>query len=330
MDRKPLGRTGRTISAIGLGCVTFGREIDEDTCYRVMDYALEKGIDFFDTAEGYGGGQSRAGRSNYLGSDDRQREMTTETSSSENVIGRWMSARGCRDEITLCTKFSYGASPERLPKALEGSLERLRSHHLDIYKMHSPDADVPISETLGALDPEVEAGRIGVIGCSNFSAAQLQEALDASAAGRYHRFEITQPPYNLAQREIEEDLLPLCRSEQITVTPYSPLGAGFFSGKYTPTEDRSSFPKGTRYDIMPDHADIYFSDRNFRVLDALRAKSAEMGVPMVRLAMAWVMSHPEVGSILIGVRSTAHIDNAIEAYDMALDPDFRAEMSAWG
>ena len=328
MERKPLGRTGRTISAIGMGTVTFGREIDEETCYRVMDYALEKGIDFFDTAEIYGGGQSRSDRSEYLGVDDHQREMTLEISSSEKIIGRWMRQHGCRNQITLCTKFRKGA-PQAVAKSLHDSLERLDTDHIDIYKMHGPDLRTPIAETLEALNAEVEAGRVGAIGCSNFSAAQLREALDASAAGGHHRFEITQPGYNLTLREGEEELFPLCREEEIAVTPYSPLAAGFLSGKYAPTADRSNFPRGTRFDILPDHADDYFSDLNFRIVDRLRAKSEELGIPMVRLAMAWAMTHPDVTAVLIGTRSSEHIDNAVEAYRMGLDPDLRSEMSAW-
>ena len=105
------------------------------------------------------------------------------------------------------------------------------------------------------------------------------------------------------------------------------MGAGFLAGKYTP--DRSKFPKGTRYDIMPGHADIYFSDRNFRVVDQLRAKSEELGVPMVRLAMAWVMTNPDVSAALIGARSTGHVDNALLSYNEGLAPDLRSEMAAW-
>ena len=326
LDRKPLGRTGRTISSIGLGCVTFGREIDEDTCYQVMDHALENGIDFFDTAEGYGGGQSYAGRKEAEGVEV-QKEMTTEMYSSEKIIGRWMKLRGNRDDVTVCTKFSYGGSPEQVVKSLNGSLEHLGVDSVDVYKMHSPDDTVPIAETLDALNEQVNAGLIGAIGCSNFSYEQMREALDVSDSRGYARFQITQPIYNLAVPDADRDLLPLCTREGVAVTPYSPLGAGFLAGKYTP--DRSKFPKGTRYDIMPGHADVYFSDRNFRVVEQLRAKSEELGVPMVRLAMAWVMTNPDVSAALIGARSTSHVDNALLSYNEGLGPDLRSEMTAW-
>ena len=318
--------SGKTISAIGLGCVTFGREIDEDTSRRVMDYALEKGITFFDTAEGYGGGQSRKGRRDGMGVDD-EREVTDEVSSSERIIGDWMRDRGCRDAVTLCTKVGSGASAENIAKALGASLDRLGTGHLDIYKIHSPDASAPIAETLDALTREVKAGRATVIGGSNYSYDQLKEALDTSESEGYERFNIMQPPYNLAAPDVETDLLPLCREQQVAVTPYSPLAAGFLAGKYTP--DRSQFPPGTRFHISPGHADIYFNDRNFRVVEKLREKSAEIGVSMVKLAMAWAMTNPDVTAVIAGARTTGHIDNAVAAYQDGLDPAFRAEMSAW-
>ena len=179
MEQRPLGRTGRTISAIGLGCVTFGREIDEESSYRVMDHAFEKGTTFFDTAEGYGGGQSHQGRKSRLGSND-VREKTLEMSSSELIIGRWLRSRGCRDQVTLCTKVGTGGSAENVNRALAASLERLGTDRVDVYKMHSPDPNTPIAETLAALNAEVEAGRVSVIGGSNYSSAQLQQALVVS------------------------------------------------------------------------------------------------------------------------------------------------------
>lgn len=326
LDKRSLGNTGRNISAIALGCVTFGREIDEETSYRVMDYAVENGITFFDTAESYGGGNARAARRAREGIDD-VREVTSEMSSSERIIGRWMRLRSCRDEITLCTKVSTGGGADNVATALLASLERLCTDRVEVYKMHSPDTSTPIDETLDALTREADAGRVGVIGCSNYSAEQLREALDVSANKGYRRFEITQPPYSLVRPEADHDLFPLCMSERIAVTPYSPLGAGFLTGKYTP--DRASIPSGTRLDISPPHADIYLRPQNFEVVDKLRAKAEELELPMVRLAMAWAMTHPAVTSAIVGARTTAHIDNALAAYEMGMDPELRSEMSAW-
>ena len=304
MEQRPLGTTGRTVSAVGLGTVTFGREIDEDTSFKVMDHAFEKGINFFDTAEGYASG------------------------GSESIVGRWMRQRGVRDDIVLCTKVGSGGGADNVAGALGRSLERLDTGHVDIYKMHGPDPDTPIAETLAAMTAQVDAGKVKAIGCSNYSADQLREALDASAAGGHRRFEVLQPPYSLAHRDAEEELFPLCRREQIGVTSFSPLGAGFLAGKYT--ADRATIPPGSRFDVIPGHIDIYFSDRNFQIVELLRAKAEELGMPMVSLAMAYAVTQPDITSVLVGARTTAHIDNALAAYESGLDPELRAEMSAWG
>jgi aryl-alcohol dehydrogenase-like predicted oxidoreductase len=314
IEQRTLGNSGMTVSAIGLGCVTFGREIDPDTAFEIMDHALENGIDFFDTAEGYSSGEVP----------------------SEEVIGNWMRSRGVRDEVKICTKVSSGGTAENVKRALAQSLERLQVEKVEMYKAHSAFQDAPMEEYLGAMNEGVEAGQIDVVGCSNFRAGQLQDALDTSDKNGWARFRITQPPYSLARSnnpshldriEAEAEFFPLCVKEGVGITPYSPLAAGFLAGKYTP--DRSMFPKGTRFDVMPGHADIYFEDRNFKLVEKLRDKADEMGLPMVKLAMAWVMANKSLTSVLIGARRTAHVDNAIEAMDMGLSPDLYAEMAAW-
>ena len=324
MDQRPLGRTGLTISAIGLGCVNFGREIDEVASYQVMDYAVEQGLTFFDTAESYGGGQSRLGRRQSLGVDDR-REVSGEMSSSERIIGDWMRMRGCRDQITLCTKTRPPCDAENIPRALTASLQRLGTDYVNIYKVHTPDPDTPISETLAALTAEAETGRVRVIGCSNYTAAQLREALDVSAAKGYRRYEITQPVYNLLMPQAEEELFSLCQKEQIAVTPYSPLASGFLTGKYA--SDRSQIRAGSRFHINPTMADRYFSSGSFRVVERLRQKSSALGVPMAQLSLAWAMTHPAVTTVLIGPRTTRHIDDAVAAYEMLMDEALRSELS---
>ena len=152
MDHKPLGRTGKTISAMGLGTGTFGREIDEEDSYRIMDYCVERGITFFDTAEAYGGGQARENRRRSYGIDD-VRETTGEMSSGERILGSWMRSRGCRDQITLCTKISGGhGKPEEVHQALEASLHRLQTDQVEVYKMHQPDTGTPDRRDAGRHD----------------------------------------------------------------------------------------------------------------------------------------------------------------------------------
>ena len=326
MEHRKLGRTDTSLSFIGLGCVTFGREIDEDASAAILDYAVEKGIDWLDTAEAYGGGNARTYRRDVLKVDD-VRETSDIMGSSEIIIGKWMKARGCRDDVVICSKVSSGNSPENIARALRVSLERLQVDCVDIYELHSPDETVPIAESLAVLDEEVRAGRIGTVGCSNFNAAQLREALDASARHGYARFEVVQPPYNLADPGAQDELFPLCRREEVGITSYSPLAAGFLAGKYTP--DINAFPKGSRFDVIPGHADIYFSDRNFRNVERLRALADARGVPMVRMAMAWAMGHPDITSVLVGARHTGHLDNAMDALVLTADTELRDEMSSW-
>lgn len=314
IEQRPLGKSGMTVSAVGLGCVTFGREIDVDTAFGIMDHALANGIDFFDTAEGYASGDVP----------------------SEKVVGDWMKSRGVRDEITICTKVSSGGTAQNVKRAVEQSLDRLQVDRVEIYKAHSAFQDAPYEEYIGVMNEAVDAGQIDVIGCSNFRAGQLRDALGVSDRNGWARFQITQPPYSLARSnhpghldrvEAEAEFFPLCIEEHVAVTPYSPLAAGFLAGKYTP--DRSKFPKGTRFDVIPGHADIYFEDRNFRLVEKLRAKSQEMGVPMVRLAMSWVMANKSLTSVLVGARKIEHLDNAIMSMNMELSQELHAEMAGW-
>ena len=326
MERRKLGRTGLQVSRLALGCVTFGREIDEEASFRVLDYAREKGIQFLDTAEAYGGGQARQYRRRHLGVED-VREVSGEMSSSERILGRWLRSRGCRKEVVICTKVSTGGAAENISKALGGSLERLETDYVDLYEMHSADAATPIAETLSALSEAVAAGRVRSIGCSNYSAAQLREALETSRRLQVPRFEVIQNPYSLIAREAEGKLFPLCVKEEVGITTYSPLAAGFMAGKYT--ADRSAIPTDSRFGVIPGHADIYFSDRNFQILERLRLEAQAREVPMVRLAMAYALTHPQVDSVLIGARTIAHVDNALKTLGTELEPEVREEMSAW-
>ncbi len=311
---RPLAKSGLNISAIGLGSAPFGREIDQDASHRVLDYAFERGIRFIDTAEGYG-----------------------RTMPGELIIGNWMTKSGTRKKVQICTKIGSGGKPENVKRVVQQSLERLQTDYIDIFKLHTPFPDVPVGETLDALTSEVRAGRIKVIGGSNFTTKQLKECVAASKKGGYARFQIVQPPYCLAitdklgyvtRHECELEMFPYCKDEGIAVTPYSPLGAGFLTGKYTP--DRKDIPSGTRYDVAPAHADIYFTDQNFRILEKLRSKAFSLSVSMSQLALAWVMSNPDVTSTLIGAREPAHIDQAIAALKMKLRPKVREEMTLWG
>ena len=326
MEQVPLGRTARTVSRIALGTTTFGREIDEDETRRILDYAVEHGLTLLDTAEAYGGGNARMYRRDVMGVQD-VREATGEVSSSERMIGTWIRERGMADAVTVLTKVSSGNSPENIERALNASLERLQIDSVPIYMVHNYDDQVPLDETMDALNRAVSDGRAQVLGCSNFTGAQLRDALAISAAKGYARIEIVENIYNLARPEEERDSMPVCTGEEITFLAYSPLGAGFLAGKYT--ADRDALPDRTRFHVIPGHCDVYFSERNFRVVERLRAKAIELGESMVYLAAAWVVASRSVGSTLFGARTTAHLDNALRAYEEGIPAELRAEMAAW-
>ena len=326
IQEKLLGKTGFEVNRVGLGCVTFGREIDEATSFRIMDYALDKGITLFDTAEGYGGGEARDYRRNLLGLEDT-REVSGELHSSEKIIGRWLKTRQCRDQVILQTKIATNFTAAHIAEALDASLQRLQTDTIDIYLFHSFDPHTSLEESLLAMTLAVKAGKIRVAGCSNFTADQLRRALNITQRYGFTRLEVIQPVYNLVHRDIEKDILPLCREQEIAAITYSPLGAGFLSGKYTP--DRKAFPQASRFNVIPGHADEYFNNRNFRVVEQLRQMAETTRVPMVRLALGWVLRNPDVTSVLVGARTTSHLENALLAQEMDFSEQWLSEMNRW-
>jgi aryl-alcohol dehydrogenase-like predicted oxidoreductase len=311
-------------SRLGLGCTNFGREITEASAFALMDYALEKGITLFDTAEAYGGGNAAAYRRERLGIDDT-REVSHEMHSSEKIIGRWLKARGCRDQITLVTKVTKDFSRAHVRGALEASLARLQTDYVDLYLYHSYDPSTPPAEAAAAIDAVIGAGLTRAGGCSNHTGPQLQAALETSRQLRLQPFGTVQLPYNLLQTG--HDALPVAQRERLGVMAYSPLAAGFLSGKYTP--DRAAVPKGSRFDVIPAHADIYFSPRNFRRVQRLHELAARAGPPPLQLAMAWVLANPLVSTVLVGARTPANLDNALAALQTRLAPEWLDEINRW-
>lgn len=293
MENRQLGTTGFTVSSIGMGCVTFGREIDEQTSFEVLDRAVERGINLFDSAAAYAAG------------------------ASESVLGRWMADRGCRDRIVLATKVNGTLTRNHILRSAEDSLKRLRTDRIDLFQLHHGVEDAPLDEALGALNDLVAAGKVRSIGCSNWRSWQLAKALIHAAHDGGQAIQSIQPPYNLAQRDIEADLLPLCADRNIGVISYSPLAAGFLSGKYRRGQD---IPKGSRFDVIPEHQPIYFTDHGYEVLEKLETLARETGRSMIQLALAWALTRTNVTSVLIGARNVAHVDQAFDALEMSL-PD---------
>jgi len=311
MEYRPLGHSALKVSKFGLGCVTFGREIDEETSFRVMDRAVERGINLFDTADVYAGG------------------------ASESIIGRWMQSRRARERVLIATKVGgatgpepadRGASSRRIASQVEHSLRRLSADHIDLYQLHSWDGNTPLEDTLEGLDRLVRQGKVRAVGCSNFTTWQLCRALWLSDKHGWAMLDSVQNGYSLVRPEWEREMLPFCAYQGVGFIVYSPLGAGFLTGKYYRD---GGVPKGTRFEVIPGHQGIYFTEARWAMMEKVRAKAEALGAPMARLALAWVITQPAVTCTLIGARSPEQVDNAFEAEAMGMDAALRAELSSY-
>ncbi|MBW7897066.1 MAG: aldo/keto reductase [Opitutaceae bacterium] len=315
---------GGTLPRLGLGCGTFGREIGEAEAFALMDYAVEHGITLFDTAEAYGGGQARAQRRARYGIDDH-REVSAEMHSSEKIVGRWFKSRGGRDRVTLVTKVSSNFNRAAVRAALTASLARLQTDRVEFYLYHSPDPKTPAAEAATAMADVIQAGLARRGGLSNTSVPQLREALQVTPGSMDPPYRVVELCGNLLR--FDHDAYSVAREAGLDTLAYSPLAAGFLTGKYT--ADAASIPRGTRFDIMPQHAELYFGAGNFALLDRLHALAREACVPAVQLAVAWVCHQPMVSTVLIGARHTGHLANALTAVKLKLQPAWLEQMNRW-
>jgi aryl-alcohol dehydrogenase-like predicted oxidoreductase len=296
IEYRQLGTTDLQVSSIGLGCVTFGREIDEPTSLAILDRAVDRGINLLDTAAVYGEG------------------------ASEEILGRWMRLRATRDRVVLATKVSGLLTRDRVITSAEASLRRLATDRIDLLQAHDWDEQTPLEETLEAFERLVERGLVRYCGCSNWDVTQLDRARSLATERNWRPLVSIQPIYNLVDRHIEDGLLEFCSSQRVGVISYSPLGAGFLTGKY---RRGGSVPTGTRFDVKPAHQDIYFTDRGFQVMESLRSLAEVAGLSMARLALAWVLRRQQITSVLIGARTPQHVDQAFEALRSAHSPDLK-------
>jgi aryl-alcohol dehydrogenase (NADP+) len=311
-----LGRTGLTVSRLCLGTMTFGLQCDEATSRAILDRAAAGGITFLDAADVYpvGGGFQTAGR-------------------TEEIVGRWLEGR--RHEFIVATKcggamserpWDRGTSRKHVLDAIDASLRRLRTDYVDLYQLHHPDPETPIDESLRALDDVVRAGKARYVGCSNFPAYQLARALGRSELLGVGRFDTVQPRYNLLFRQIERDLLPLCREEALAVIPYNPLAGGLLSGKHR----RETGPTpGTRFTLgnaAGRYQDRYWHEREFATVEALRPLAAEAGLSPTQLALAWTLAEPAITAPLVGARRPEQLDDAIAAVEKPLDAALKARL----
>lgn len=286
MRYRQLGRSGLTVSVVGLGCNNFGHRIDKDQTQQVVDTALDEGVTLFDTSDSYG--RPRGG--------------------SEELLGEALGAR--RDDVILATKFGsntdglngpdWGVRGSRryIRRAVEGSLRRLRTDYIDLYQMHRPDPATPIDETLAALDELVREGKVRYIGCSNFGAWGLADAAWTARTAGYAGFVSLQNNYNLLERELEADVVPACAYYGVGVLPYYPLASGLLTGKYRRGE---AGPEGSRLRTMamgrPEHQP---SDEVFDRIEPLETYADERGLSLLDVAIGGLAAQPAVASVIAG------------------------------
>lgn len=280
MERIALGRSGISVPPVIFGCNVFGWTADKAQSFRLLDAMVDAGLNALDTADVY----SAWVPGNQGGE-------------SETIIGEWLKARGRRRDVLILTKVGMnmpgkatGLGAARIAEAVEESLRRLGTDVIDLYQAHKDDEATPLEETLAAFDKLIKAGKVRAIGASNYSAPRLKAALAASAQHGLPRFETMQPHYNLVERGIEADLLPLCAAEGLTVIPYYSLASGFLSGKYRSEADLGKSVRGSR------GAGKYLDEKGLRVLAALDAVAARTASSPAQVALAWLRARP--GTVL--------------------------------
>jgi aryl-alcohol dehydrogenase-like predicted oxidoreductase len=311
MKYKRLGNSGVKVSELCLGGMTFGEAdeksfmhklgSDEQTAFKVMSRALELGINFIDTADVYG-----------------------QDGLSERVIGNWFEREKRRNEVVLASKFRFtmgdgpnrtGASRYRIMRCAEASLQRLKTDRIDLYQIHMQDLDTPEEETLRALDDLVRQGKVLYIGCSNYAAYRLTNALWTSKTEHLERFVTLQAEYSLLARDIEREHVPLCREMGLGILTWSPLAGGFLSGKY----DRSQpLPEGTRLAKMKDRYARFDNERGWRTLGVVKEVAAETSSTAAAVSLAWLLHKPQVTSAIFGARDLAQLDGNVKATELAL------------
>jgi aryl-alcohol dehydrogenase-like predicted oxidoreductase len=321
METRNLGSSGLKVSTLCLGAMTFGEAdeksfmhkvgCDEDTAHRMLDRALDAGLNFVDTADVYG-----------------------QDGLSERVLGTWFERAGKRDRTVLATKFRFrmssdpngtGASRYHIVRACEDSLRRLKTDRIDLYQIHMQDIDTPEEETLRALDDLVRAGKVLYLGCSNYAAYRLTNALWLSKTLGLHRFVSLQAQYSLVVRDLEREHVSLCREFGLGILPWSPLAAGFLSGKF---EKGKPPPAGTRLDKWQERLAGFDTPRNWRILDATRQLAAEKNTSPTAIALAWLIRKPQVTSVIFGARTLEQLEDNLKAAELALSPEDMKRLDA--
>jgi len=315
VEYRNLGRSGLKVSVIGLGAHYFGWLQDEATSIAIINRAIGEGITFIDTANVYDMGRS------------------------EEFVGK--AIKGRRSEVVVATKFGWpmgggpsgapvdvrpnerGGSRHHVMRAAEASLMRLNTDYIDLYQMHVPDPTTPIEETLRAMDDLVRAGKVRYIGCSNFAGWQLSEALWTSRANNLHSFVTVQSRYNLLERQIERELVPCCEAHGIGVIPWGPLAGGFLTGKYRRDQPP---PADTLLATRPMAYDRIMTDINWAKLAKLEAFAVKRGHTVGELAIAWLLAHPWLCTVIAGASRPDQLQEHVAAAAWKLNTEEIAEL----
>src|SRR5262245_16865734 len=323
MEYRRLGSTGLKVSRLGLGCgnfggigsapAFFGMGESEEQARELMDRAFDAGINFFDTANAYGGGRS------------------------ETWIGRWLKSKGSavRQQLLVSSKVfnpvgpgpnDRGLSRRHILQQVDESLARLQTDRLDMYLIHEPDPETPLEETMAALDDAVRMGKVLYVGASNVETWRLARGLWISDKRGFARFEWVQNSYNLLDRDAERELFPLCEDQRVGFTPFSPLAGGWLTGKH---RSAASYPPGSRMTLRPEPYRHLLCDAVFRGLAALADEARARGVEMSALALAWVLHHPRVDAAIIGPRNRSHLGAALDSLTIDLLESDRARIAGF-
>jgi aryl-alcohol dehydrogenase-like predicted oxidoreductase len=297
-----LGRTGVKVSPLCLGTLNFGGSTPEDESIRLIHKAMDAGINFIDTANGYNKGES------------------------ERVVGKAL-AKGKREKVVLATKVHFptsddpndrGNSRRHILKAVEDSLTRLNTDWIDLYQLHRPDFDVPQEETLRAMDDLVRQGKVRYVGTSTFPAWMIAAGLAISEKNRLVRYATEQPPYNLLDRRIENELLPMAQEFGLGIISWSPLAMGMLAGRYKKADQ---YPKGSRGAKGLTFVTERISPQGIEKVALIDQLAEEIGIPSAQLALLWVKDQPGITAPIFGPRTQAHLDTALSVLDMELEND---------
>jgi 1-deoxyxylulose-5-phosphate synthase len=315
MEFRRLGRTGLKVSPICLGTMTFGVQSDEGQSRAILDRAADRGVSFIDTADGY----PLLGNAQTVG-------MT------EEILGRWLSGR--RHNFIVATKcfatmgpnpWDRGTSRRHILDAVDNSLRRLQTDWIDLYQLHNYDPEVPLDETLEAMDALVRAGKVRYVGCSNWPAFRLARAIGRSETRGWARFDSVQPRYSLLFRQWERDLFQLCLEEGVGIICFSPLAGGLLTGKYRADQPPAA---DTRFGLHEFSSRMYWHDAEFASVEQLSAIAEELGIELATLAIAWTLHQPAITAPIIGASKPEQLDASLAALDVKLPDDLLARMDA--